>query len=585
MDSTRPDLAAASPLTTHWNPQLDLFAALPGDETVGGGPLWQAQWQKQAARLAHLDPSPPARESAEVADALRPGPEVCPRPSAYDWAWPSYTSLALAPAFAWAPLPRFELTGLQTAPQREALAELLQEIAQHLAYALSRPSPVYETPAQVRLEFLGRIAWVADRAQRRLRLELRDADGCWRASTEPFNPLLPLADTAWLEQVLLPWLPQIERRFGCGAEEAHGWLLKKLARRFARPEAVRATSRQISLTVLTRPVLARFLLRAHRFRPQGEPVSQTYNLLWRHEHRWMTLRLRSPGLMLLRYLFLLQGLLEPGDDVGALRASCRDLGLGGAGWRFLCRHGDRAFEDLLPRRATGGIPPDLLIAYVQWQAEAGLRQPLPACYARAILAHAADWRLEAYGDYVICLDPRFGRLSEAHLPAPHGDGRPPIDFADWSRVLDWLAVMRPRLDRNQWRSGWPALRRAAADWDLRRENHRWDCALGAFRRGRWQVRPLTRGRELLDEGQRLRHCVGGYIPRCLRGEYRVFTVEDAESGAPRVTIGLLRGNDGWLLDQVRGKRNREPDDEMKSLAREVWQRYCRAEQDAQPGRG
>jgi hypothetical protein len=65
----------------------------------------------------------------------------------------------------------------------------------------------------------------------------------------------------------------------------------------------------------------------------------------------------------------------------------------------------------------------------------------------------------------------------------------------------------------------------------------------------------------------------------------VFTVEDAESGAPRVTIGLLRGNEGWLLDQVRGKRNREPDEEMKSLAREVWQRYCRAEQDARPGRG
>ena len=132
-------------------------------------------------------------------------------------------------------------------------------------------------------------------------------------------------------------------------------------------------------------------------------------------------------------------------------------------------------------------------------------------------------------------------------------------------MTSWLAVMRPRLDRNQWRSGWPALRRAAADWDLRRENHRWDSALGAFRQGRWQVRPLTRGRELLDEGRRMRHCVGGYIPRCLRGEYRVFTVEDTNSGKPQVTIGLVRTDEGWRLDQVRGKRNREPDDE-KPLA-------------------
>lgn len=577
MDSTRPDPVAASPLTTHWNPQLDLFAELPGGETTGGGPLWQAQWKKQAGRLAHLDPSPLAREVAEVADALRPGPEVCPRPATYEWAWPSYTSLALDSAFAWAALPRFELTGLQTAQQREALAELLQEVAQHLAYALSRPSPVYETLAQVRLEFLGRIAWVADRAQRRLRLELRDADGCWRASTAPFDPLLPFADKAWLEQVLLPWLPQIERRFGSGAEEAHGWLLKKLARRFARSEAVRATSRQVSLTVLTRPVLARFLLRAHRYRPCEEPVSETYSLLWRHEHRWMTLRRRSPGLMLLRYLFLVRGLLEPGDDVGALRNRCRDLGLGGAGWRFLYRHGDRAFEDLLPRHPTSSVPPDVLIAYVQWQAESGLRQPLPVCYARAILAHAADWWLEGHGDFRIRLDPRFARLSEAHLPAPHGGGRPPIDFAEWSRVLDWLSVTRPPLDRNQWRTGWPVLRRAAADWDLRRENLRWDSALGAFRHGRWQVRPLTRGRELLDEGQRLHHCVGGYIPRCLRGEYRVFTVEDASSGAPQVTIGLARTDGGWQIDQVRGERNREADDEMKGLAREVRQSYCRAE--------
>lgn len=577
-----PDLQPP-PLSTLWNPQLDLFLEAPDlRHGAGRGPLWAEQWWRQARRLARNAGSNLLRRAAAETDLLRPGPAAAPLPAEYDWEWPSFTSLALDDRFADAPLSRFVLTRLQGDEQRAALSGLLREIAQHVAFALSRPCPVYATASQLRVEFLGCIAWVANREWRSLQLELRDQDGAWQLAMPGFNLLHALADGQWIEQALLPWLPQIERIFGPGAATAHDWLREKLAARYLHGRCLDATARQVRHCLVRSPALARVLRRIPRHRPPRQPLSAAYTALWLHEAFWTRLEGRAPGLLLFYYLAARRNLVRPGDDLGLLRARCRALGLSPAGWRFLCRFGEWAYDGLLPgdEAPEDSAPFEWLVALLEWQAAAGLRQPLHACFVDSLVA-AGALRRDAGGRVAVVLDPRLARVAATQVSGPLGAGRVagpgPIDLDEWIRVLRWMVKERPAFDRNQWRAGWPALRRAHDAWLRRRLERGWDSRVGPFSVDGWSVRPLTTAGELVAEGQRMRHCVASYLDACLAGRYRLFTVEHPETGAPAATIGLRQQGGEWQLGQVRGPHNAAAGPAMEMLGLEVLGRYRGAE--------
>ena len=561
------------PLTTGWNPQLDLFLdALPRQAAprhAAPGPLATTQWRRQERKLARSDRSGVWRWLTRDADRLRPPPEASPRADDYDWTWPSVTSLALSSGFAHAAPPRFARTGRPAAAQREALAALLLEIGQHVAFALSQPCPVYATPDTVRIEFLGCMAFVANRERRRLQLELRDAQGEWQLSLLQFDLNLPLGEEGWAVQVLLPWLPQIEADFGAHAAEAFEWLRQKLLRHFG--DGLQATERQIRHCLLTEPALARVLRRINPHRPSGQRESSVYSELWSRTALWAELDRKAPNLVLFYYLAVHHGQIHAGAQLGDLRARCRELRMSPAGWRFLCRFGEWAYEGLLLSDPDGQSAFEKIVAYVQWQAAAAIKQPLPAVYAETVVDARAFGRDEA--DYmVIKLDPHVARIAEAHAPGP-GGGRQPIDFGQWQTILGWLAHERPALDANQWRAGWPALCRAHLGWLRRRFDLRWESRVGPFEGEGWRVRPLTSGLELLEEGHRLQHCAERYICACHQGRYRMFTVECPKSGAPAATIGLVRKEGAWRLDQVRGKANQNAGEAMDRLGAVVLGRY------------
>lgn len=97
--------------------------------------------------------------------------------------------------------------------------------------------------------------------------------------------------------------------------------------------------------------------------------------------------------------------------------------------------------------------------------------------------------------------------------------------------------------------------------------------MGPFEGEGWRVRPLTCGLELLEESHRLQHCAERYIGACHQGRYRMFTVECPKSGAPAATIGLVRKEGAWRLDQVRGKVNQNAGEAMERLGAVVLDRY------------
>jgi hypothetical protein len=71
----------------------------------------------------------------------------------------------------------------------------------------------------------------------------------------------------------------------------------------------------------------------------------------------------------------------------------------------------------------------------------------------------------------------------------------------------------------------------------------------------------------------MRHCVANYADVCLAGYYRIFTAEREDSGKPLATIGLIRREDRWTVDQVKGPGNRDPGTMARNLARQILLRY------------
>jgi hypothetical protein len=577
-----------APPSTPWNPQLDLFLGAPHHPVATQaaprntpqtaprhppqGPLVTAEWQRQERLLARAARTGSWRRQAPVADALRPPPDTLPRPHEYPWAWPDFAWLTVRTARAREAAERSAPAGLQAPPQLEALAGLLQDLVEQVAWALSRPCPVYETRDLVRVEFLGCMAFVANRALRRMQLELRDAAGRWQLASLHFGFKRPLGETAWAEQVLLAWLQRIEALFGEGAAAAHGWLRGVLLNRFGRADCLQATERQIRHCLLTEPALARVLRRVGPYRPAGQSESQVYSELWSRAPLWAELEDKSPGLQLLYYLAVRQGQIPAGAHLGTLRARCRRLGLSPAGWRFLCRFGEWAYEGLLTLDPDYQVPFAEMVAYVEWQAAAGIRQPLPCVYAESLeIVDALHWLDDER--VAVAADPRLARVTEAHVPGPHGGGREPIDIEEWHRLVTWLVNDRVQLDANQWRAGWPALRRAREAWLRRRPHLRWDSAVSPFAHEGWCVRPLTSGHDLIEEGRRMEHCADRYIRACHEGWYRLFTVECRESGAPVATIGLKHSKGKWRLDQVRGKTNGPAGEAIQALGEAVLRRY------------
>ncbi len=97
----------------------------------------------------------------------------------------------------------------------------------------------------------------------------------------------------------------------------------------------------------------------------------------------------------------------------------------------------------------------------------------------------------------------------------------------------------------------------------------WGAEIGGWKAGRVEIEEISTGLGLLEEGERMSHCVASYIDRCAEGRSRIFSVRmfgqrvatlelapegagegfDAESGKGRSRIK------GWAIAQNRGKHN------------------------------
>jgi hypothetical protein len=121
----------------------------------------------------------------------------------------------------------------------------------------------------------------------------------------------------------------------------------------------------------------------------------------------------------------------------------------------------------------------------------------------------------------------------------------------WHRRVATISAVRH--ERRTDRPGWPAICPP------------WRCG-----RGIHEIVPITSAAGLVEEGNRLDHCVGGYYQQCRSGAVQILSLR--RDGAHAATIELtLSGTTAETLSfqvgQFKACRNRRPDDELHDVLR------------------
>ena len=90
----------------------------------------------------------------------------------------------------------------------------------------------------------------------------------------------------------------------------------------------------------------------------------------------------------------------------------------------------------------------------------------------------------------------------------------------------------------------------------------------------WQIVELLGPRDLAQEGRQMKHCVGSYVGRCIRGTSRIWSLRwQCGDGTPEPRVTIEVSPQHRYVVQVRGPRNRRPPDAAVAMIR-TWARSC-----------
>jgi hypothetical protein len=121
----------------------------------------------------------------------------------------------------------------------------------------------------------------------------------------------------------------------------------------------------------------------------------------------------------------------------------------------------------------------------------------------------------------------------------------------WHRRVATISAVRH--ERRTDRPGWPAI-----------------CPPWRCDRGVHEIVPITSAAGVVEEGNRLDHCVGGYYRQCRSGAVQILSLR--RDGAHAATIeltlsGMTADTLSFQVGQFKARRNRRPDDELHDVLR------------------
>lgn len=156
------------------------------------------------------------------------------------------------------------------------------------------------------------------------------------------------------------------------------------------------------------------------------------------------------------------------------------------------------------------------------------------------------------------------------------DGNYPISIRILDKNATWNSIMRAQHMWHVQREDRERIRREADALEHKKFLEKqatfcWKSELDVIELDEITVLPLTTGKDLIEEGAKMRHCVGDYINACLSGRSRIFSLKSDEENA---TLELI--NDGgkqWKVRQIFGISNKEVSKQMKTASRIIANRY------------
>jgi hypothetical protein len=121
----------------------------------------------------------------------------------------------------------------------------------------------------------------------------------------------------------------------------------------------------------------------------------------------------------------------------------------------------------------------------------------------------------------------------------------------WHRRVATISAVRHERRTDQ--PGWPAI------------SPPWRCERGVH-----EIVPITSAAGLVEEGNRLDHCVGGYYQQCRSGAVQILSLRREGTHVATIELNLSGASVDTLSFQVgqfKARRNRRPDDELHDVLR------------------
>jgi hypothetical protein len=244
-----------------------------------------------------------------------------------------------------------------------------------------------------------------------------------------------------------------------------------------------------------------------------------------------------------------------------------------AGWKLLLRLPRSAVRALFEPRSARW--PGKLQA-LEFFAAAGVRS-MPAAIAKAYAGKRIFHELTTGFPRWVSFTVLFLREVEERMRG-NRSLRPLLED-EFAAVVDWLAADGVARGHPHSNASWASLLRKQREWHIEPasiakvdRNATWGSMVEEFTYSGFEVRPLNTTAALIEEGDNMKHCAGGYWRSCLEGHSRLFSLVSPDG---RSTLELARRNNSWAIAQLRGPQNGKPPLSHNAAAVEVLRR-CRA---------
>ena len=268
--------------------------------------------------------------------------------------------------------------------------------------------------------------------------------------------------------------------------------------------------------------------------------------------------------------------LNPGADVFSrkgLKNALGEHGVHGGGLRLYLTMGDRLFAVMGSRwirREDPQLSARSAIALLRLVQDGQITGSPPNDLIRIVLDSCADvLALERFPAALFRAAWReVLRAQNEGMTEAGAVQRQIAPILRWA-LNDWS---KNQPDSNQIKAGWERIQRRYEQelGEIERPSGKreWCALFGSAQFGDVRFLPLTNDAALVDEGERMQHCIANYFEDFSLGRtHQAFSARDGKTLKRLATLALFKVEGAWHIEELKAFRNNEPAPNVVAAAR------------------